>query len=237
MQAFITNASIGAFVNMVYLKPEVSPAAFSPFYSIPTVTDTTKLQTLTEFISGQLVPTVPRYAALSPKQAEAPELTSCRIDWFTTTFKPTVSLFSQIDHILKTAPELQALKALTAGALALAIQPISASVSRAGAHRGGNALGLQASDQTWFTLDTAYWSSTDDEAAHNATRGILARIESATRADGNYLPYQFMNDASYDQNVIEHYGAGNVRRLKTVQRNYDPDLVFRKLVPGGFKLP
>ena len=63
MQAFITNASIGAFVNMVYLKPEASPAAFSPFYSIPTVTDTTKLQTLTEMISGQLVPTIPRYEA------------------------------------------------------------------------------------------------------------------------------------------------------------------------------
>lgn len=60
MQAFITNATIGAFINLVYLKPEVSPAAFSPLYSIPTVTDTTKLQTLTEMISGQLVPTIPR---------------------------------------------------------------------------------------------------------------------------------------------------------------------------------
>ena len=60
MQAFITDTSIGTFINMVYLKPEVSPAAFSPFYSIPTVNDTTKLQTLTEFISGQIVPSVPR---------------------------------------------------------------------------------------------------------------------------------------------------------------------------------
>lgn len=129
------------------------------------------------------------------------------------------------------------LSSLTAGSLALALQPISASVTDAGEGRGGNALGLNASDQTWFTLDTAYWSAADDDSAHNATRGILDRIESVSRSDGNYLPYQFMNDASFDQDVIQHYGAANVQKLKSVQEKYDPDLVFRKLVPGGFKLP
>ncbi|KAK3179107.1 hypothetical protein OEA41_001246 [Lepraria neglecta] len=43
MQAFTTNASVGAVLNMVYLKPEASPPAFSPFYSIPTTGDTTKI--------------------------------------------------------------------------------------------------------------------------------------------------------------------------------------------------
>ena len=121
--------------------------------------------------------------------------------------------------------------------MALAIQPISASVGHTGHLRGGNALGLQATAQTWFTLDISYYSAADDEAAHNATRGVLARIENATRRDGKYLPYQFMNDASFDQDVIEHYGVENVRRLKTVQDCYDPDRVFQTLVPGGFKLP
>ncbi len=45
-----------------------------------------------------------------------------------------------------------------------------------------------------------------------------------------------MNDASYDQDVLAHYGAANLRRLRDVQARYDPDLVFQKLVPGGFKL-
>ncbi|KAL8733401.1 MAG: hypothetical protein Q9181_003609 [Wetmoreana brouardii] len=219
MQAFVTNASIGAFLNMVYLKPEVSPAAFKPFYSIPTVNDTTKIQTLTQMISGQLVPPIPRF------------------DWFTTSFKPSVSLYPQIDSIMTTAPELKTITSSTSGSIALALQPISASVVHAGNRRGGNALGLQATGQTWFALDTAHWSADDDVAIHNATRGILARIEDITKTDGNHLPYRFMNDASYDQDVIGSYGAANVQRLKAVQEKYDPDRVFQTLVPGGFKLP
>lgn len=106
----------------------------------------------------------------------------------------------------------------------------------AGNRRGGNALGLQAISQTWFALDTAHWFSEDDEAAHNATRGLNARIERITKGGGDYLSYQFMNDASFDQDVIGHYGAASRQKLKVVQKKYDPDLVFQKLVPGGFKL-
>ena len=61
MQGFTTNASIGTFLNMVYLKPQASPSAFKAFENIPTVSDTTKIQTLNQFIGGQLVPQIPRY--------------------------------------------------------------------------------------------------------------------------------------------------------------------------------
>ena len=59
-QAFTTNASVGGVLNIVYLKPEISPAAFASFYSIPTTGDTTKIQTLTQMMSGQRVPDIPR---------------------------------------------------------------------------------------------------------------------------------------------------------------------------------
>lgn len=71
MQAFTTNASVGAVLNMVYLKPEVSPPAFSPFYSISTTFDTTKIQTLTQMMSGQIVPGIPRYAGLQRKSMDS----------------------------------------------------------------------------------------------------------------------------------------------------------------------
>ena len=61
MQAFPTNTSVGAVLNMVYLKPEVSPPAFGPFYHIPTTGDTTKIQSLSQMIGGQRVPPIPRY--------------------------------------------------------------------------------------------------------------------------------------------------------------------------------
>jgi len=159
-----------------------------------------------------------------------------RWDWFATSFKPNASLYAQIEKIVTTAPELKTIASVTAGSMALGLQPNSASLVHAGLARGGNALGLQPINQTWFVLDTGHWFSDGDDAAHDATRAIHAKIEDVTRSDGNYLPYQFMNDASYDQDVIAHYGAANVQKLKAVQRRYDPDLVFQKLVPGGFKL-
>ena len=60
LQAFTTNGTVGAVLNIVYLKPEPSPQAFAPFYSIPTTEDTTKIQTLTQMMGGQRVPPIPR---------------------------------------------------------------------------------------------------------------------------------------------------------------------------------
>ena len=60
LQAFTTNKTVGAVLNIVYLKPQESPLAFAPFYSIPTVEDTTKIQTLTQMMGGQRVPPLPR---------------------------------------------------------------------------------------------------------------------------------------------------------------------------------
>ncbi|KAI4225437.1 MAG: hypothetical protein L6R36_003921 [Xanthoria steineri] len=217
-QVFTTNSTIGVVLTLVYLKPTVAPPAFKPFYSIPTINDTTRLQTLTQLMGGQNVPPIPRF------------------DWFTTSFKPSASLYTHLNNLIATAPELQTLTSVTAGALALALQPISTSVVHAGRARGGNALGLQATNQTWFALDVGHYFAADDTTAHTAMRGLLARIETLTQSNGSYLEYEFMNDASYDQDVLGHYGGENLRRLRAVRARYDPDSVFQRLVPGGFKL-
>lgn len=60
LQAAVTNASIGVLLNLIYLKPVESPSAFDVFYDIPTLLDTTKIQTMTEFLSGGVLPSIPR---------------------------------------------------------------------------------------------------------------------------------------------------------------------------------
>ncbi len=123
-----------------------------------------------------------------------------------------------------------------AGTLALGLQPISSSVVSAGRALGGNALGLENVNQTWFVLDVGWWSADDDEMIHNATKAIRDRIAGEARKEGLELEYLFMNDASYDQDVIGHYGKESVEFLRKVQGTYDPDLVFQRLVDGGFKI-
>ena len=66
LQAFTTNATVGAVLNMVYLKPVANASAFAPFYSIPTTGDTTKIQSLTQMMSGQRVPPLPRLVSPDP---------------------------------------------------------------------------------------------------------------------------------------------------------------------------
>ncbi|MCJ1383197.1 hypothetical protein MMC17_006310 [Xylographa soralifera] len=219
MQAATTNSSIGGILNMVYLKPVENPAAFEPFYSLPVIYDTTKIQTLTEMMSGQIVPAIPRW------------------DWHATSFLPDAELYQEIANITTTAPELKQIESLTSGTLTLGVQPISASVAQAGMARGGNALGLEAVNQNWFVLDVGWNDPSGDKIAHDATASIKAKIEAASIERGKYIEYIFMNDASYSQDVIGHYGWANVERLRAVQKKYDPDLVFDKLVNGGFKVP
>lgn len=62
LQAFPTNATIGAILNIVYLKPEEEPEAFAPFRNITALADQTKLQTLTELMLAAPLPELTRYA-------------------------------------------------------------------------------------------------------------------------------------------------------------------------------
>ncbi|KAI1499597.1 putative FAD-binding oxidoreductase [Biscogniauxia marginata] len=219
LQAFPLNSTIGVIVNMVYLKPVESPSVFAPFYNITTAADTTKLQTLTEFLASQTAAELPR------------------LDWFATSFKPDAALFGTLQQILTSAPELDVIRSLTAGSIALGWQPISTSAVQAGHARGGNALGLESANQTWLVLDVGWWDAEDDATARNATKSIIDKVETAAKSADKYVDYIFMNDASVEQPVIEHYGADSLAKLRAAQKRYDPHLVFQNLVPGGFKIP
>ncbi|RJE27102.1 FAD binding domain protein [Aspergillus sclerotialis] len=218
IQAAPTNASVGVLVNLVYLKPESSPAAFRAFYDIPTLADSTKIQSFNEFMAGGVMPNIARW------------------DWHATSFTPSSSFYSNLSTLMTTAPEIKEISSLNTGTLVLGLQPISTSLIAAGQARGSNALGLIARNQTWLVLDVGWQFSSDDDAAHMAGGKLKDRIERMSVTSGNYVDYIFMNDASWDQDVLEHYGPSNVARLRQTRATYDPTAVFQRLVPGGFKL-
>ncbi|KAK4183229.1 hypothetical protein QBC35DRAFT_120528 [Podospora australis] len=219
LQGFTTNATVGVVLTMIYLKPEANPAAFAPFNGITPVFDTTKLQTITELMAGTYVPDIPR------------------INWFTQSFKPDAGLYQEINNLTTSSANLKPIQDLTAGSMAIGLQPISANAVQAGAKQGqGNALGLTNTDQSWFVLDVGWWNTQDDVTAHKATDKIRGAIHDAAVSRQKDVAYIFSNDASYDQNVIGSYGKANVAKMKIVQTKYDPTKVFQRLVPGGFKL-
>ncbi|KAK5632853.1 hypothetical protein RRF57_008568 [Xylaria bambusicola] len=213
MQAFPLNGTLGVLLNMVYNKPVENPVAFKPFYDIPAIADTVHIQPMTDFLASQVPPSLPR------------------LNWYATSFKTDATLFETVEEIVTTSPELDTIRNLTAGSIAVGWQPISASAVQAGHARGGNALGLADTNQTWFVIDIGWWDAEDDAVANEAAASLVARVEDAARTRGQYVDYIFMNDAAVTQDVIGHYGMRNVAKLRAAQRRYDPLEVFQKLVP------
>jgi hypothetical protein len=66
--------------------------------------------------------------------------------------------------------------------------------------------------------------------------GVLSRIEKESAIRGTAVPYKFLNYASQFQDPIGSNGAGNKKKLQEVSSKYDPEGLFQKAVPGGFKL-
>ncbi|KAI0852738.1 putative FAD-binding oxidoreductase [Daldinia vernicosa] len=220
LQGILVGENMGLALSLVYLQPEEEPSAFAPFYPIKTISDSTQLTTLTEFLSGQGPGDFPR-----------------RVDWSTTSFTPNKALYTSLYDLVGKIPSLGRIGNVTSGTVVFGMQPISINAIEAGYARGGNALGLRPVDQTWYVIDAGWWDEKDDKTVHNSIRNITGVIEEASTRGDSYIPYLFMNDASWDQDVIGQYGEENIKRLKAVQSRYDPEHVFQKLVPGGFKLP
>lgn len=51
-----TNSTVGIWVSMIYLKPEQSPAGFSPFDGINATSDSTAIKYFTEYLAGYGIP-------------------------------------------------------------------------------------------------------------------------------------------------------------------------------------
>jgi hypothetical protein len=67
-------------------------------------------------------------------------------------------------------------------------------------------------------------------------KGTLGRNQADAVSRNTLHSYVFMNYASSFQNPIDSYGAENKLKLQEVSEKYDPEGVFQKGVPGGFKV-
>ena len=65
----------------------------------------------------------------------------------------------------------------------------------------------------------------------------MERANEAARQMGMLHEFVYLDYANQAQDPIQSYGWENVEALKAVGRKYDPDGIFQRQVPGGFKLP
>lgn len=133
---------------------------------------------------------------------------------------------------------LESVKACSGLMSSLTFQPYSVNTLRQTVRHGGNSLGLDPSDGPLINIMVStYWNKKSDDAAilkymSNATSYM--RREAQRR--NKLVPFVSMNHAWTHQDVIECYGEENKRALQETSIKYDPEGLFQRGVPGGFKL-
>ncbi|KAI1080778.1 hypothetical protein F5B20DRAFT_570237 [Whalleya microplaca] len=118
------------------------------------------------------------------------------------------------------------------------LQPYAVSQLEASAKKGGNSLGLDPSLGPIVSIALLmYWVDAGvDEKILGAAREALENIDREAEARGLGIPFKYMNYAATFQDPIGSYGAENKAKLQAASRKYDPEGVFQKGVPGGWKL-
>lgn len=69
-----------------------------------------------------------------------------------------------------------------------------------------------------------------------ALKGAIGEIEAFARSVGGDVGFRYLNYSDGTQDPLASYGEDNIRKMKEVARKFDPEQVFQKRVPGGFKI-
>lgn len=120
----------------------------------------------------------------------------------------------------------------------VAFQPIPTAITSRAGLTGGNSLGLDPADGPLVNvlLGLTWADTADDARIEAASKEWVRGVTHAAQAVGKTNPYVYLNYAEKWQDPITGYGPANVARLRQTSRKYDPDRIFQKAVPGGFKL-
>lgn len=118
------------------------------------------------------------------------------------------------------------------------LQPYSASPLAKSASQGGNVFGLGPSDGPLVSILALTWwqDKEDDEKIARAFREVIEAIDRDAASRGTSVPFKYLNYAWDFQDPINPYGIENKQALQEASRKYDPEGLFQKGVPGGFKL-
>lgn len=160
--------------------------------------------------------------------------------WFTSTFGADTDLLKTIKGLYEGfLADLWNLLPADAFETQIVFQPIPSYLAQAGGRKGGNVLGLDSSltkNAVLFLL-TLKTKTAADEAVIHARGGVFfANVDEAVKTSGNSLPFVYLNYANPSQDPLGSYGVENVAFIRKVSSKYDPQGVFQRRVPGGFKI-
>ncbi|KAI5791973.1 hypothetical protein EDC01DRAFT_706766 [Geopyxis carbonaria] len=211
----------GFTVLLVYTAGVSRPAVFDGFYAISG--------------SATIIPaTVAGYSTLVQTLAIAFTADPMRHDYRAISSGVSADLYKQVYTFWHAAAT--DLRASTGANMTYSLQTISKNMVTAGDARGGNAMGLTAEPQQWFTMVVDWTDPADDVTVRAAAKSVTDKWVSLTKGTDLENGFVYLNDASRDQNPVKSYGDASVKKLKAAAKKYDPLEVFQRLQEDGFLL-
>lgn len=121
--------------------------------------------------------------------------------------------------------------------LQMVFQPLAKFYSQVGG--GQNVLGLDESlnhDSVIWLADATLTTSEQEAYFQDVMGDLTERLEAYTVEKGGNTQWRYLNYANPSQDPLRTYGEDNVRLMKEVAAQYDPDGFFQERVSSGFKL-
>ncbi|KAM7187236.1 bifunctional solanapyrone synthase [Rhypophila sp. PSN 637] len=117
-------------------------------------------------------------------------------------------------------------------------KPLTKSLLKHSQEAGENAMGISPADGPLFiVLTNPVWTNpADDNRIFAAIEEFLIELREIACERGLLYRYIFVNYAYWKDDVMAGYGKDSIERMKAVSAKYDPEGLFQKGVPGGFKL-
>ncbi|KAI1658886.1 FAD-binding domain-containing protein [Daldinia decipiens] len=195
---------------------------FKGWYELPKLVDTTK-ETTIHSLSFDI--------ALPPNYHDG---------WFTLCFKNDKRIMQKAAEVHEVLVE--ELKSLVSDGNFITqciFQPLPTIVSKHSAAGGGNVMGIERNTDNAILFQYAAMMNTAEHAAivyPKLRAGFQIIKDFASGIENGLMDWLYMNYADKTQDVLGSYGAENVNKMKQAAAKYDPDQVFQKLCPGGWKI-
>ncbi|KAF2448092.1 FAD binding domain-containing protein [Karstenula rhodostoma CBS 690.94] len=207
--------------NLAYAgAPATLPAKLSVLNAAaPALFSTLRLDNQTAFTTEQ--------AVASPK--------GLRQIHYTTTFQLNKEILTASFEIWNAS--LARIKSVPNLTYSWTFEPLPAPLLAASA-KGGNVLGLPSGGKPLVLglIRASYVDAADDTYLNDIVKQVFSDIEARAEKLGVANQWKYAGYAGKGQPVIEGYGKSNVAFLEKVSSKYDPEQLFQRSVPGGFKL-
>ncbi|RYP10556.1 hypothetical protein DL765_008060 [Monosporascus sp. GIB2] len=199
-------------------------------------------------------PSLQRFTALEPQMKQmctmrtsthlgfCEELSNFSTDglrqyWASITIKPDIPLMESFHE--KWQETLAELKDAAGFIFSFGFHPLTKALLENSEKAGSNAMAIPPSDGPLFVvLINPIWTlPEDDNRIFAAVDSLLAELKALASKKGLLHRYIFPNYAYHKDDIIGGYGEESVSKLRETSKKYDPEGMFQKGVPGGFKLP